>query len=137
MQRPSDLPAQPLAHSASPHHQQPVLSLLQEEGAPESRFAEPFLQEKPPAHALGPSRHSTGDPSPRATDLHLKSHVGDSVSDCVRFIQQTHGEDPHGAKAFPVQGMDQGTQRRTFLPDIPGEGGKCRSQNVVADAASR
>ncbi|XP_032251021.1 centrosomal protein of 104 kDa isoform X3 [Phoca vitulina] len=75
MQRPSDLPAQPLAHSASPHHQQPVLSLLQEEGAPESRFAEPFLQEKPPAHALGPSRHSTGDPSPRATDLHLKSHL--------------------------------------------------------------
>ncbi|XP_035945447.1 centrosomal protein of 104 kDa isoform X3 [Halichoerus grypus] len=75
MRRPSDLPAQPLAHSASPHHQQPVLSLLQEEGAPESRFAEPFLQEKPPAHALGPSQHSTGDPSPRATDLHLKSHL--------------------------------------------------------------
>ncbi|XP_021539680.1 centrosomal protein of 104 kDa isoform X3 [Neomonachus schauinslandi] len=75
MRRPSDLPAQPLAHSASPHHQQPVPSLLQEESAPESRFAEPFLQEKPPAHALGPSQHSTVDPSPRATDLHLKTHL--------------------------------------------------------------
>ncbi|XP_045754811.1 centrosomal protein of 104 kDa isoform X1 [Mirounga angustirostris] len=75
MRRPSDLPAQPLAHSASPHHQQPVPSLLQEESTPESRFAEPFLQEKPPAHALGPSQHSTVDPSPRATDLHLKTHL--------------------------------------------------------------
>ncbi|XP_073759553.1 centrosomal protein of 104 kDa isoform X2 [Callorhinus ursinus] len=114
VRRPSDLPLQPLAHSASPRHQQPVPSLPQEDRAPESQFAEPFLQEKPPAHALGPSQHSTVDLSPRATDLHLKTHVGNSVSDCVRFIQQTHAEDPHGAKAFPVQGMDQGTQPQSL-----------------------
>uniref|UniRef100_A0A8C0K6W0 Centrosomal protein of 104 kDa n=1 Tax=Canis lupus dingo TaxID=286419 RepID=A0A8C0K6W0_CANLU len=65
MRRPSDLPLQPLTHSASPRHKQQVPSLPpQEESAPESRFAEPFLQEKPPAHPPGPSQHSTADQSP-------------------------------------------------------------------------
>ncbi|XP_035572062.2 centrosomal protein of 104 kDa isoform X1 [Canis lupus baileyi] len=76
MRRPSDLPLQPLTHSASPRHKQQVPSLPpQEESAPESRFAEPFLQEKPPAHPPGPSQHSTADQSPPATDPHLKTHL--------------------------------------------------------------
>uniref|UniRef100_A0A8I3PDK0 Centrosomal protein of 104 kDa n=1 Tax=Canis lupus familiaris TaxID=9615 RepID=A0A8I3PDK0_CANLF len=81
MRRPSDLPLQPLTHSASPRHKQQVPSLPpQEESAPESRFAEPFLQEKPPAHPPGPSQHSTADQSPPATDPHLKTHVAGAYS---------------------------------------------------------
>uniref|UniRef100_A0A452U305 Centrosomal protein of 104 kDa n=1 Tax=Ursus maritimus TaxID=29073 RepID=A0A452U305_URSMA len=73
MRRPSDLPLQPLAHSASPRHQQPVPSLPQEESAPDSRFAEHFLQENLPAHPLGPCQRATVDQSPPATDPHLNS----------------------------------------------------------------
>uniref|UniRef100_A0A452U330 Centrosomal protein of 104 kDa n=1 Tax=Ursus maritimus TaxID=29073 RepID=A0A452U330_URSMA len=74
MRRPSDLPLQPLAHSASPRHQQPVPSLPQEESAPDSRFAEHFLQENLPAHPLGPCQRATVDQSPPATDPHLNAH---------------------------------------------------------------
>ncbi|XP_045856713.1 centrosomal protein of 104 kDa isoform X2 [Meles meles] len=74
MRRASDLPLQPLAHSASPRHPQPAPSLPREESAPESRFAEPCLQDKPPAHPLGPSQHSAVDPPPPAADPHLKTH---------------------------------------------------------------
>ncbi|XP_048077677.1 centrosomal protein of 104 kDa isoform X2 [Ursus arctos] len=75
MRRPSDLPLQPLAHSASPRHQQPVPSLPQEESAPDSRFAEHFLQENLPAHPLGPCQRATVDQSPPATDPHLNAHL--------------------------------------------------------------
>ncbi|XP_059232265.1 centrosomal protein of 104 kDa [Mustela nigripes] len=75
MQRASDLPLHPLAHSTSPRHPQPVPSLPQEESAPESRFAEPCLQDKPPAQPRGPSQHSAVDLSPPAADPHLKTHL--------------------------------------------------------------
>ncbi|XP_044092930.1 centrosomal protein of 104 kDa isoform X3 [Neovison vison] len=75
MRRASDLPLHPLAHSTSPRHPQPVPSLPQEEGAAESRFAEPCLQDKPPAHPRGPSQHSAVDLSPPAADPHLKTHL--------------------------------------------------------------
>ncbi|XP_032158667.1 centrosomal protein of 104 kDa isoform X2 [Mustela erminea] len=75
MRRASDLPLHPLAHSTGPRHPQPVPSLPQEESAPESQFAEPCLQDKPPAHPRGPSQHSAVDLSPPAADPHLKTHL--------------------------------------------------------------
>ncbi|XP_078308644.1 centrosomal protein of 104 kDa isoform X3 [Panthera onca] len=75
VQRPPDLPLQPLAHSGSPRHQQPALSRPREDRAPESLRAEPFLQEKPPARPLGPPQPATADQAPPAADPHLRTHL--------------------------------------------------------------
>ncbi|XP_058575323.1 centrosomal protein of 104 kDa isoform X4 [Neofelis nebulosa] len=75
VQRPPDLPLQPLAHSGSPHHQQPALSRQREDRAPESLRAEPFLQEKPPARPLGPPQPATADQAPPSADPHLRTHL--------------------------------------------------------------
>ncbi|XP_039074051.1 centrosomal protein of 104 kDa isoform X3 [Hyaena hyaena] len=63
----------PLARSGSPRHQQPVLPEPQEDRAPESRRAEPFLQEKPPAQPLGPQPAAVDQPPP-AANPHLRTH---------------------------------------------------------------
>ncbi|XP_053755048.1 centrosomal protein of 104 kDa isoform X2 [Panthera pardus] len=75
VQRPPDLPLQPLAHSGSPRHQQPALSRPREDRAPESLRSEPFLQEKPPARPLGPPQPTTADQAPPAVDPHLRTHL--------------------------------------------------------------
>ncbi|XP_019691609.2 centrosomal protein of 104 kDa isoform X6 [Felis catus] len=75
VRRPPDLPLQPLAHSGSPRHQQPALSRPREDRAPESLRAEPFLQEKPPAHPLGPPQPATADQAPPAADPHFRTHL--------------------------------------------------------------
>uniref|UniRef100_A0ABI8ANC5 TOG domain-containing protein n=1 Tax=Felis catus TaxID=9685 RepID=A0ABI8ANC5_FELCA len=80
VRRPPDLPLQPLAHSGSPRHQQPALSRPREDRAPESLRAEPFLQEKPPAHPLGPPQPATADQAPPAADPHFRTHVAGAYS---------------------------------------------------------
>ncbi|XP_029805524.1 centrosomal protein of 104 kDa isoform X2 [Suricata suricatta] len=67
MRRPPDAPLQPLARSGSPRHQPPALARPQEDRVPESRRAEPFLQEKPPARPQGP-QPATVDQWPPAAD---------------------------------------------------------------------
>ena len=126
VRRPPDLPLQPLAHSGSPRHQQPALSRPREDRAPESLRAEPFLQEKPPAHPLGPPQPATADQAPPAADPHFRTHGGNSVSRWVQHNQETHSEDP----SVPglSQRRDQGTCLHSPHPSrVPGQGRKCRS----------
>lgn len=54
----------------------------------ENRFAEGLLQDKLSSHSLDTSQQPPVDHSLPATHPHLKTHVGDSVSDYVQFVRQ-------------------------------------------------
>lgn len=89
VRRPLGLPLQPLVPPGSPRHQPARLSPPpQEEGVTENRFAEPLLQDKLSSHSLDTAQQPPLDQSLPATHPHLKTHVGDSVSDCVLFVRQ-------------------------------------------------
>uniref|UniRef100_A0A8C2V9U8 Centrosomal protein of 104 kDa n=1 Tax=Chinchilla lanigera TaxID=34839 RepID=A0A8C2V9U8_CHILA len=74
VQRPLNLPLQPLVHAGSPRCRKPIPSLPRpEETVPENQLADPLLPEQPVSCALTPPRCSAADQPPPAMGPALQS----------------------------------------------------------------